>query len=217
MSDEQALKNAVDALGKAMELNRQIMESNRQTMEMANRLISSFSGAAANLKEAAEKLEVLLQPHHEEPVVQASRTKFSPTHEVSNDGDEILEMPVSDSSSDTYLVYNYAASGMTRSRDEYDRLYEACLESRKEAEFHAMILQLAQNMAALKQYEYSDEVYEAEQKILDALYDEDEAWDAMDEGKKYRGGLQADWDSLLENLKKALGICEPEDVDAGEE
>ena len=37
--------------------------------------------------------------------------------------------------------------------------------------------------------------------------------DAMDEGKKYRGGLQADWDSLLENLQKALGLDVSQDED----
>lgn len=215
MNDEQALKNAVDALNKAMELNRQIMESNRQTMEIANRLISSFSEAAANLKEAAEKLEALSQVQ-EEPAAQATRTKFSPTHEVSNGGDALINAS-DDENGSSYLAYYFGGTGTNRNKAEYDRLFEACLASRKEAEYHAMMLQLAQNMAALKTYENSDEVWDAEQDILDALYDAGEAGDAMDEGKDYRGGLQADWDSLLENLQKALGLESPEDVDAGEE
>lgn len=215
MSDEQALKNAIDALDRATEANRQMTEANRKLMDMASKIVASFSEASASMERTTSRLEVLSQAYEEEPVAQATRTKFSPTHEVSNDGDETLEMPVSDADgADTYDAYNYdGATGMNRSKAQYDRLYEACLASRKEAEFHAMMLQLAQNMAALKQYEFSDDVYYAEQAILDALYDEDESEDAMDEGVEYRGGLQADWDSLLENLQKALGLDVPQDED----
>lgn len=213
MSDAQTLKDAIEALNKAMELNRKAMESNQQTIELANRLISSFSEAAANLEGAAEKLEALSQIQ-EEPVAQASRTKFSPTHEVSNDGDDLIKVSAGDDESgDSYLAYDFGATGMNRSKDQYDRLYEACLASRKEVEFHAMMLQLAQNMAALKSYERSDEVIEAERAVLDALYDDA----AIDDGLDYRDGLDADWDSLLENLKKALGLESPEATDAGEE
>lgn len=200
-----------------MELSWQMAEDNRQMMQTASSSIAkSFADAAASMERNAEKLEALLRDQ-EEPA-QVARTKFSPTHEVSNDGDEILETPVSDADgADTHDAYNYGTTGMNRSKAQYDRLYEACLASRKEAEFHAMMLQLAQNMAALKQYEFSDEVYYAEQAILDALYDEDKSEDAMEEGVEYRGGLQADWDSLLENLQKALGIYGPEDADGNEE
>lgn len=212
MSEEQILRSAIKALGEAMELNRQTAEANRQMVQAANSISKQFGDAAASMERSAEKLEALLRDQ-EEPA--AARTKFSPTHEVSNDGDETLEMPVGDGA-DTYDAYNYAATGMNRSKTQYDRLYRACLASRKEAEFHAMMLQLAQNMSALKRYEASDDVYYAEEAILDALYDDDEAEDAMEEGLEYQGGIDADWDSLLENLQKALGICVPEDEDAGE-
>lgn len=213
MSEEQELKDAVDALNKAMELNKQVAESNQRTLEMVGKLVSSFSEAAASMEETASKLEALSQAH-EEPVAQTTRTKFSPTHEVSNDDDDLIKVsPDDDESGDSYLAYDFGATGMNRSKDQYDRLYEACLASRKEVEFHAMMLQLAQNMAALKSYERSDEVIEAERAVLDALYDDA----VIDDGLDYRDGLDADWDSLLENLKKALGLESPEDVDAGEE
>lgn len=206
MSEERELKDAIDALNKAMELNKQVAESNQQTLEMVGKLVASFSEAAASMKETASKLEALSQAP-EEPAPQARQTKFSPTHEVSNDGDDLIKVsPDDDESGDSYIAYDFGATGMNRSRYEYDRLYEACLASQKEAEYHAMILQLAQNMAALKSYEYSDEVFSAEQDILDSLYDEDRAEEAMDEGEDYRGGLRADWDSLLANLQKALGL-----------
>ena len=211
MSEEQILRSAIKALGEAMELNRQTAEANRQMVQAASSISKQFGDAAASMERSAEKLEALLRDQ-EEPAAQAARTKFSPTHEVSNDGDETLEMPVGDGA-DTYDAYNYAATGMNRSKMQYDRLFEACLASRKEAEFHAMMLQLAQNMSALKRYEASDDVYYAEEAILDALYDEDESEDAMDEGLEYQGGLGADWDSLLENLQKALGLDVSQDED----
>lgn len=207
MSEEQTLRSAIEALGKAIEANRQMLTA-------SSKIAKSFADAAASMERSAEKLEALLRDQ-EEPAAQAARTRFSPTHEVSNDGDETLEMPVSDADgADTYDAYNYdGATGMNRSKAQYDRLYEACLASRKEAEFHAMMLQLAQNMAALKQYEFSDDVYYAEQAILDALYDEDKSEDAMEEGLEYQGGLGADWDALLANLQKALGLDVPQDED----
>lgn len=213
MSEEQTLRSAIEALGKAMELSRQAAEDNRKMMQAASSISKRFGEAAASMERSAEKLEALLRDQ-EEPA-QAARTKFSPTHEVSNDGDEILEMPAGGGDgADTYDAYGYdGTTGMAISKTEYDRLYEACLASRKEVEFHAMMLQLAQNMAALKRYEVADEVYGAEQAILDALYDEDKSEDAMEEGVEYRGGLQADWDSLLENLQKALGLDVPQDED----
>lgn len=212
MNDEKALSAAIDALNKAT-------EANRQMVEMASKIAASFSEAAASMDKAVSKLEALSQAqthdHEEEPAAQATRTNFSPTHEVSNDGDELIRMRTE--SGNSYLAYDFGATGEYKSKTEYDRLYEACLASRKEAEFHAMMLQLAQNMTALKQYEYSDEVRDAEQAILDALYDAGESEDAMDDGLEYHGGLSADWDSLLENLKKALGLESPEAADAGEE
>lgn len=214
MSDEQALKNAIDALDRATEANRQMTEANRKLMDMASKIVASFSEASASMERTTSRLEVLSQAYEEEPVAQATRTKFSPTHEVSNDGDDLIKVsPDDDESGDSYLAYDFGATGMNRSKDQYDRLYEACLASRKEVEFHAMMLQLAQNMAALKSYERSDEVIEAERAVLDALYDDA----VIDDGLDYRDGLDADWDSLLENLKKALGLESPEAADAGEE
>lgn len=206
MSEEQTLRIAIEALGKAMELSRQTAEDNRQMVQAVSSISKRFGDAAASMERSAEKLEALLRDQ-EEPAAQAARTKFSPTHEVSNDGDKTHEMPAGDGDGAyTYDAYNYGATGMNISKAQYDRLYEACLASRKEAEFHAMMLQLAQNMSALKRYEASDDVYYAEQAILDALYDADKAEDAIDEGEDYRGGLRADWDSLLANLQKALGL-----------
>lgn len=208
MSDEQALKNAIDALDRATEANRQMTEANRKLMDMASKIVASFSEASASMERTTSRLEVLSQAYEEEPVAQATRTKFSPTHEVSNDGDDLIKVsPDDDESGDSYLAYDFGATGMNRSKDQYDRLYEACLASRKEVEFHAMMLQLAQNMAALKSYERSDEVIEAERAVLDALYDDA----VIDDGLDYRDGLDADWDSLLANLQKALGLDVPQD------
>lgn len=191
MSDEQALKNAIDALDRATEANRQMTEANRKLMDMASKIVASFSEASASMERTTSRLEVLSQAYEEEPVAQATRTKFSPTHEVSNDGDDLIKVsPDDDESGDSYLAYDFGATGMNRSKDQYDRLYEACLASRKEVEFHAMMLQLAQNMAALKSYERSDEVIEAERAVLDALYDDA----VIDDGLDYRDGLDADWD-----------------------
>lgn len=210
MSDEQALKNVIDALDRATEANRQMTEANRKLMDMASKIVASFSEASASMERTASRLEALSQAHEEEPVAQATRTKFSPTHEVSNDGDDLIKVPVGDDESgDSYLAYDFGATGMNRSKDQYDRLYEACLASRKEVEFHAMMLQLAQNMAALKSYERSDEVIEAERAVLDALYDDA----AIDDGLDYRDGLDADWDALLANLQKALGLDVSQDED----
>lgn len=213
MSEEQTLRSAIEALGEAMELSRQTAEANRQMVQAVSSISKRFGDAAASMERSAEKLEALLRDQ-EEPAAQAARTKFSPTHEVSNDGDKTHEIPVGDGDGAyTYDAYNYGATGMNISKAQYDRLYEACLASRKEAEFHAMMLQLAQNMAALKRYVDSDDVNYAEQAILDALYDDDEAEDAMEEGLEYQGGIDADWDSLLENLQKALGLDVPQDED----